>query len=252
MHGKENFMSGNLVIDWGNTRVKAAAFGSSGLDSQIAVPLLTEKILDYEFPDWRNMRVILCSVSAASDELEKVLKKKASFYLRLTHDTPVPLNVHYKTPHSLGYDRLANAVAVKMMVSKGQHALAIDVGTCLKFDFVHSERGYLGGSISPGLIMRYRALHRQTHALPLLEPVEETGLIGDSTDLSIHSGVINGMHAEIEGVIQRYEQEFSPVSVFITGGDAQSFEMATKNNIFAHAFLTLAGLNEILDFNQHV
>lgn len=244
-------MSNNLVIDWGNTRVKVATYSNRLRDQQIVVPLLTEKILEKEFPQWRKMRVILCSVSSASDSLEKVLKERAAFFLRLTHDTPIPLPVIYKTPQTLGYDRLANAVAVFHIAPKEHHALAIDVGTCLKFDFVHRDKGYMGGGISPGLLMRYRALHRDTHALPKLDPVDKAALIGNSTDQSIHSGVINGMFAEIEGIIQRYEQEFSPISIYITGGDAQSFEMATKNNIFAHSFLTLAGLNEILDFNQH-
>ena len=98
--------------------------------------------------------------------------------------------------------------------------------------------------------MRYRSLHHDTHALPLVDSKEPVDLIGRNTSESIHSGVINGMAAEIDGVIERYQSEFNPLAVFLTGGDAQIFEKALKNDIFAHSFLTLVGLNDILEFNQ--
>ena len=217
---------------------------------QAAQATIDEQWLRQFAPDHAEMRVLVCSVSSKSKPLESSLSGRAAAYIKLSHETPLPIEMQYESPDTLGYDRLANAIGARKLAPAGRHALVIDVGTCLKFDFIHAEEGYFGGAISPGVQMRYRSLHRDTHALPLVDSKEPADLIGRNTSKSIHSGVINGMSAEIEGVIQRYQSEFNPLAVFLTGGDAQIFEKALKNDIFAHSFLTLVGLNDILEFNQ--
>lgn len=245
------FMSANIIIDWGNTLVKLARFEQGELVEHIQ---LTAPQYD-EISTWMGCssesKVLICSVSSNSDKVEKQLQREALFFLKLTHQTPVPLEVNYHTPETLGYDRLANAVAAGRLREPGHHALAIDAGTCLKFDFVHAEKGYVGGAISPGLRMRYHALHEQTDALPLLDEAQRVALIGQSTHESMHSGVVNGMLAEIREIIRQYRAEFPECSVFLTGGDASFFEEELKNHIFAHPFLTRIGLNDILEFNQN-
>jgi type III pantothenate kinase len=245
------FMGKQLIIDWGNTRVKMALFeGKEMLNSFTASNLTMDGVKTFLGSD-KHIPVLLCSVTKKSDELEAALRKSFPSFIKLSHQTPVPVAMQYQSPDTLGYDRLANAVAVSRLVPPGCHALAIDSGTCLKFDFVHHELGYMGGAISPGFRMRYSALHNETDGLPMLEPVHEVKLIGNTTALSMHSGVINGMLGEIESVIARYSNEFSPLVVYLTGGDAHLFEKVLKNGIFAHSFLTLAGLNDILEFNQN-
>lgn len=244
-------MKKQLVIDWGNTRVKTALFsGSEMLDVRSSSAVDIDQVMNLLDNDL-DAPVLLCSVSSKSQLLERALLRQFSQFIKLTHRTPVPIDVCYQTPDTLGYDRLANAIAASRLASKGSHALSIDIGTCLKFDFVHNQQGYLGGAISPGINMRYQSMHQFTDALPLLKPAKNATLIGRTTEQSMHSGVIEGIRSEIERVIQRYKEEFSPVVVFITGGDAQIFEKVLKNDIFAHSFLTLAGLNDILEYNQN-
>lgn len=244
------FMQERLVIDWGNTRVKTARFkGTEMLELIVTSSVHIDDVFKLSGNDTETP-VLLCSVSSKSLELEGALRKQFPRFIKLTHHTPVPIAVQYQTPETLGYDRLANAVAIARLAPNGSNALAIDVGTCLKFDFVQQKERYLGGAISPGINMRYQAMHEQTDGLPLLRPANKAALIGKTTEESMHSGAIEGMRSEIERVIQRYTEEFSPIVVFITGGDAQIFEKGLKNDIFAHSFLTLAGLNDILEFNQ--
>lgn len=243
-------MDQRLIIDWGNSRVKVAVFRNNEMLRQESLPEISPDWILKFAPEIHTMPALLCSVTSKSKEVENWLGAHAAWFHKLSHQSPLPIHMAYETPNTLGYDRLANAVAARQLAPSDHHALAIDVGTCLKFDFVHVKKGYLGGAISPGMRMRYRALHSDTHALPLLEEPEPTNFIGTTTEKSIHSGVINGMLAEIDGVIQRYQDEYFPISVFLTGGDAQMFEKALKNGIFAHYFLTLAGLNDILEFNQ--
>lgn len=245
-------MNHHLIIDWGNSRVKAAVFHKDEVVRQESLPEISpEWILDFA-PEIHKMPALLCSVTSKSAEVEMWLREHTAWFHKLSHQSPLPIELAYNTPETLGYDRLANAVAARKLAPTSHHALAIDVGTCLKFDFIHVKKGYLGGAISPGMRMRYRSLHTDTHALPLLEEPEQMDLIGTNTEKSMHSGVINGMLAEIDGVIQRYQDEYFPISVFLTGGDAQMFEKALKNGIFANSFLTLAGLNDILEFNRNL
>lgn len=243
-------MSKQLVIDWGNTRVKVAIFDGQALEHHHTEPSIDSEWLQRNVQGLGQLRVIVCSVTRDSASVETFLEATCARYLKLTHQTPVPIEVAYQTPQTLGYDRLANAVATQKFVRRGYHALAIDVGTCLKFDFVHNDRGYLGGAISPGVQMRFSALNHFTDALPLLKPRASSELIGDSTQSSIESGVMNGMLGEIECTIQRYKALYGPIEVCLTGGDAHFFEKALKNIIFAHSFLTLHGLNDILEFND--
>lgn len=245
-------MDHHLIIDWGNSRVKAAVFHKGEILRQESLTEISPDWLLQFAPEIHKMPTLLCSVTAKSAEIETWLGERAAWFHKLSHQSPLPIELAYESPETLGYDRLANAVAARKLAPPDHHALAIDVGTCLKFDFVHVKKGYLGGAISPGVRMRYHALHNNTDSLPLLDEPEQMGLIGTTTEKSMHSGVINGMLAEIEGIIQRYQDEYFPISVFLTGGDAQMFEKALKNGIFANSFLTLAGLNDILEFNQNL
>jgi type III pantothenate kinase len=243
-------MQNNLIIDWGNTRVKVAVFKKDMLIQQSVFNELSPEILVKEVTDFESMHTLLCSVSHRSDELEHFLKRQSKQLIKLSHHTPLPLKVAYLTPKTLGYDRLANAAGAKKLSNNQKHCLIIDAGTCLKFDFLHAENGYLGGAISPGVEMRYKALNNYTAALPLITQPEIAPLVGRTTLESMNSGVLNGMLNEIKGVIEQYQNDYEDLTIFITGGDAHFFEKALKNDIFAHDFLTLLGLNEILEFNK--
>ena len=131
------------------------------------------------------------------------------------------------------------------------NVLKIDFGTCITYDFVNSEKQYLGGAISPGMMMRFKAMHNYTAKLPLIDPVQFTSfeLIGEDTATSILSGGINGIKEEVSGIINEYETRFGNLKVVVTGGEASMFATLLKCEIFARPYLVLQGLNRILNYN---
>jgi type III pantothenate kinase len=149
----------------------------------------------------------------------------------------------------LGVDRIGLATAAFYFNPK-RNTLVIDAGTCLTYDMVNDYGEYLGGAISPGLSMRYKALHDQTLKLPFLETKEPHDFIGNSTDNCIHSGVVNGICVEIDGVIDQYRERFVDLTVILTGGDSQFLSKRLKNTIFAHSNFLLLGLNYLLEYNK--
>ena len=237
----------NLVLDIGNTFIKLAVFNKNILLETSVQKKLDDSLIDSFFQKYTITNCIFSSVT--NNKKNETLLKKYNF-LPLTHLTPLPLSINYKTPETLGIDRVAAVVGAKSCYPKN-NLLVIDIGTCIKYDFLNSKDEYLGGSISPGFNMRFKALHQFTGKLPLIEfKKENLTLIGDSTEKSIISGVYNGMKTEINGVIKAYIKQYEPLKVVITGGDINLFDLVPKNRIFADKFLVLKGLNEILIFNE--
>ena len=168
--------------------------------------------------------------------------------IKFDRSLDLPIEVKYSTPETLGNDRLANACALFERY-EGTPALAIDSGTCIKFDVIDNTGNYLGGSISPGVTMRFKALNHFTDQLPELAPDPEIALIGDSTVHSMQSGVFNGVISEIDGMINQYEHLFPGIQKVITGGDSELLAGKLKSSIFVAPNLTLHGLKVILDHN---
>ena len=168
----------------------------------------------------------------------------------LSHQTPLPFRLNYSTPATLGSDRIA-AVAAAWARFPDKNVLIIDMGTCITYDILTSRGIYEGGSISPGIHMRLKALHAFTGKLPLVEPVMKTPFTGKSTVESILSGVMCGVQAEIDQFIQTYEKIYEELTVIVGGGDNNYFDKQFKNNIFAASNLVLDGLRVILDFNEN-
>lgn len=233
------------VIDAGNTNIKLGRFENGVLQgvlrySSAEIEAFIDR-LNADAPD----SVVISSV--VSDRLaQRILEKHHGIIV--SSQTPLPIANNYRTPQTLGMDRLCNTVAVAARMST-EYGLAIDIGTCIKFDLVGKSEGYMGGSISPGIDLRYRSLNDYTEKLPLLSNKNTTSLVGKDTETSIWSGVINGMNAEIEGLIQQYESGFKHLTLFVTGGDAHYFDIHAKNDIFAVENLTLEGLLEIYKHN---
>ena len=167
----------------------------------------------------------------------------------LTAGSSLPVTLDYDTPETLGADRVAGVVAASHLYP-AQNVLLIEAGTCITYDLVDAGRVYRGGSISPGMNMRFRALNTFTGKLPLIEASGEAALTGKTTAASIQSGVINGMIAEMEGIIMRYERIYENLTVVASGGYLDYFDKILKNNIFAVPNIVVKGLNIILEFNE--
>ncbi|MEG9327894.1 type III pantothenate kinase [Salinimicrobium catena] len=239
----------NLIIDVGNTLSKVAVFQQNELTEKFTVekPDLSKKIENIfsRHPDLDG--VIISKVSQAEFSLPQNLQKKTPV-INLHAETLLPFENLYATPQTLGADRKA-LVAAAVKEYPGKSVLVIDAGTCITYDFKNEKDQYLGGAISPGLKMRFKALNAFTANLPLVEAQEEAELIGDSTLTSIRSGVVKGILKEIDGVIEEYKEKYPELVTIITGGDAQFLSINLKNSIFANSNFLLEGLNHILEFN---
>jgi type III pantothenate kinase len=236
-----------LTIDAGNTFLKAAVFSTHGEILQ-AVHAADATTLAAQL----DMRVIVaCIISSVGEEDFSIFREHIARCIFLRPDTPIPIINKYSTPDTLGMDRLAVACGAAYL-QPHQHNIIIDAGTCIKCDIITSQQEYLGGSISPGVTMRYRALHHFTARLPELsiEMTHDTQLIGDSTDASIHSGVMLGAIYELQQRIDAYRLIYQDANIFLTGGDTKIFENTLKGVIFVEKNLSLIGLYNIVQ--QHV
>ena len=239
----------NLIVDIGNTRIKAAVFENDKLIELLVLESedLLEKV-DFLIKKYTINSGIISSVKNISKEIRDQLSKKVSF-LVLDSSTKVPFKNLYKTPQTLGVDRIA-LVSNALTIFPKKNVLIIDAGTCITYDFVNKNKEYLGGAISLGIEMRYKALHKYTSKLPLLEKNIPSNFIGKTTDENIHSGVNNGVLNEINGVIEQYERENPFLTIVLTGGDTYFLAKQLKSSIFANPNFVLEGLNTILIYNN--
>ncbi|OUR94508.1 pantothenate kinase [Flavobacteriales bacterium 34_180_T64] len=241
----------NLIIDVGNSYVKLAVFQNFKIKSRKVCGV--EDFIK-EFKKIRNefkniKKVIISSVGRLERSQIDVVK---IYYdvLCLTHDTKLPFKNFYKTPKTLGVDRMA-LVSASVQQFKNKNVLIIDAGSCITYDFISYKNEYYGGAISPGIRLRYQSLHNLTANLPLLESKIPKDIIGDSTASSIHSGVQFGIINEIDGVIDTYKQKHVDLTIILTGGDTDFLSKQLKNGIFANSNFLLEGLNFILEFNSN-
>lgn len=237
----------NLIFDIGNTRVKTALFeGDKLMNTHYFYSV--EEIKDW-IKNIHYQQAIISSV--ANEEFTQKISALLHHVLIFNIDTPLPISNKYATPHTLGKDRLANAVAAYLLYPQS-NTLIIDGGTCLKFDFINEKNEYLGGAIAPGLKMRFQALHTFTDKLPLINDLEEVDLIGTDTNSSILAGCYNGFKNEVLQTVSNYSDIYRDMKIILTGGDVSILEkmnFSQKNSIFADRWLTLCGLNEILEYN---
>jgi len=241
----------NLVIDVGNTLIKLAVFeGTKLIYKKSFEPNSIQKeilIVKEKFKTIKN--AILSSVVKLKKEDLKWIKNNFDL-LELESSTKLPFKNAYKTPNTLGLDRIALVCSSVQKYPK-KNVLIIDAGTCITYDFITKENKYLGGAISPGMQMRYQSLHNFTAKLPLLQPEVPDYIIGNSTNEAIHSGVVNGILNEIEGVIKSYKLIYKDLTVILTGGDTNFLSKQLKSSIFANSNFLLEGLNYILHFNTN-
>ena len=235
----------NLIVDVGNTSAKVAIFNQQQLiekntfeDTELLKKYLSSVMAE---------NCLISSVRIPAEEISNLISPSNKKFI-LSHTLPLPLKIFYDTPHTLGVDRIAGACGAWSMFPN-TNVLVIDAGTCITYDFTNSKGEYLGGGISPGLVIRFKALNTFTSRLPLVKAVEMSDLVGRSTETSIQSGVINGMSAEMDGIILRYQEKYPELKVILCGGDTSFFENRLKATIFAAPELVLFGLNSVLIHN---
>ena len=235
----------NLIIDIGNTSSKVAIFNKSDIiKQQIFIKLTLAEILSFS-NGFAISASIISSVKKTDNNIQAIISHFNSLFL--TRKTAIPILNDYKTTETLGKDRLAGIVGANALFPN-KNILLIDAGSCITFDFF-LERKYCGGRISPGLQMRYNALHTFTNQLPQISVSDMHFTFGKDTSSSIISGVQQGAIDEVDTVIDTFRKENKDSIVILCGGDYNFFDKHLKNSIFADPFIVLKGLNIILELN---
>ena len=235
-----------LLLDFGNTRVKAAVYDGGAVQSIYSGPVDTASLCDAV--EGKGISGGLwCSVHPLPDDI--ILWMSGLGLSALTYKTPVPIVNSYSNPQTLGMDRLAAAVGAWSM-NPGHDMLVIDAGTALTIDFISADGVYHGGNIAPGIELRFKALHEHTGALPLVSAQGDAPMFGYDTESAIRSGVLRGIRNEVNGYIEEMGGVYPSLLVFLTGGDAEFFDIKGKSTTFAVTELVLEGLARIVDYNE--
>lgn len=242
-------MQTSLCFDFGNTRMKCAVFSGRDLKEVLVLDDDSSTTISGLIDRYRPNQSILSSVIKHNPEMETVLSEKTAFH-KLGHTSKLPFTTPVGKPETIGADRLA-ICAASVDLFPNQHNLAIGLGTCITYNYINKAHEFLGGSISPGMTMRFRAMHEQTALLPMVEPDHHFPLIGYDTKTNLQSGVIMGMAKEIDGIIDAYALKFNNFNVLLTGGDMAFFVPHLKNRIFADPYLIFKGLYAICEFNTN-
>ncbi len=245
----------NLLIDIGNTHIKTAVFKKNQpLIFTEGIPVNKwqndfEKILS----SYPVTHALISTTGKPPKKLKEFLSKNHIVYKNLKASLSLPFTVDYKTPHTLGADRIALVAGAVRKFPK-QNRLIIDAGTCITYDFVDKEDVYKGGAISPGLDLRFKSMHEHTANLPLISSYsksDEISLTGKDTLSCLKSGAIRGAAYEIQSFIENYKLKHKDLTVFLTGGSQIILERYLKNEIFVNSkFLLFEGMNVILNMNK--
>ncbi len=239
----------NLCIDIGNSLVKTAVFSGSVMRNKNQWPDLGTLEIDKirsGHPGINN--VIICSVRPDNQTLINKLKSSFPHLLVFDENTPIPVKNLYETKSTLGKDRLAAVIGANNNYPD-RNVLVIDAGTAITYDVVDENNCYLGGSISPGMLLRFKSLHEFTGRLPLVRKRSNVKLVARNTEEAIASGVQNGIIFEIESYIYNLKKQFRDMVIIFTGGDAKHFDKKLKSTIFVDSNLIFTGLNRILTYN---
>jgi len=240
----------HLIIDIGNSSAKVSLFEGETLTEHTRVEhtelpeLLVQKAHDSSI-----VHAIVSSVIPVSEAIGQAIETLPYPCLRMSATLRLPFRIAYKTPETLGPDRLA-AVAEAYAQKPGHDLLVIDIGTAITYDIVTAEGIYLGGNISPGIGMRFKALNHFTGKLPLVSKTGERTEIGYTTETAIREGVLQGVHYEIEGYIRACNLKYPKLLIFLTGGGTFLLDNRAKSRTFADNLLVAKGLNRILTLNK--
>jgi len=241
----------NLIVDIGNTLIKLAVFDFDKITFIESYTTVDERILNDVLGGYNPARAIISSVKKQHTETWEPYLSKHIPLVKFNADMATSIKNHYRTPQTLGLDRLAAVIGAQALFP-GKANLVIDGGTCITYDHIDAAGNYFGGSISPGLQMRYKAVNHYTSALPLLEADGDFNEnVGKDTKSAITSGVQNGIKFEMLGFIESYFEAQKPMNILLTGGDSIFFDTLLKNSIFAPHIkiepqLVLSGLNAVI------
>ncbi|NOU38450.1 MAG: type III pantothenate kinase [Ferruginibacter sp.] len=237
-----------LCFDFGNTRLKAAIFKNEELYETVYLENDDEETIETILKKYTPQNTILSSVINHNQAIENLLAQKSNFH-KLSASTKINFTTPVGKPETIGADRLALCAAAAHFFSN-KNNLIIGLGSCITYNFLNQQRQFLGGGISPGMNMRFKSMHDYTALLPLEAETWNFPLIGYDTRTNLQSGVLNGMAAEIDGIIDRYANKFNNFNVVLTGGNTSYFAGQLKNRIFADHNFLFKGLYALSQINN--
>ncbi len=243
-----NIIDLNLIIDQGNTIAKVAVFEKNIIIEKTIYEDLSSEILLSLGHKYNIENVIISSVKKIEGSVIEKIQENFLNLIYLNQNTSLPFKIGYKTPNTLGVDRIA-AIAGAEAEKEDSNIIVIDAGTAITYDFMDRHKVYRGGNIAPGMQMRFKSLNEFTDALPLVDKTGELPDFGNTTQTAIRCGVIKGLVYEIEGFIEEMQKKYDSVFVFLTGGDAFFLSENINYPIFVDKNLVLKGLNRILNYN---
>jgi type III pantothenate kinase len=241
-------MPTTLCFDFGNTRKKCAVFKNDIVVATETIVQDDEATITQLVEKYQPQKSILSSVVHHNEAIEGILNAKTIFH-KLNHTSTLSFTIPVGKPETVGADRLALCSAATHFYPN-QNNLIIALGSCITFNFINQNHQFLGGSISPGLEMRFNALNHYTAMLPVIKPEPIFPLIGYDTKTNILSGVIMGMAKEIDGITAEYEAKFGNFNAVLTGGDSSYFVPLLKSRIFADNYFLYKGLYAISELNN--
>ena len=241
-------MTKTLCLDFGNTRLKAAIFEDDRFTEEIVLPNDELSTLEVLLGKYEPDKAILSSVINHNPAIEELLAAKTRFH-KLSHLTRANFTTPVGKPETIGSDRLALAAAA-VHFFPGKNNLVIGMGTCITYNFINQYNQFIGGSISPGMEMRFKAMQVFTAKLPLVHPEWNFPVIGYDTKTNMQSGVIAGISFEIAGFIEFYASKYGNFNAVLTGGDTLYFAGQLKNRIFADSNFLFKGLYALSETNN--
>lgn len=241
-------MQTTLCFDFGNTRLKCAVFEGEICKDVIVLQNGEPETIEKLIQQYKPAKSILSSVINHNAAIEELLQQHTKFH-KLSNTSNLPVTLTVTKPETIGADRLALMVAAVKQYPN-QHNLVIGLGTCVTYNFINKFGHFLGGAISPGLEMRFKAMHEYTAKLPLVAADGNIPLVGYDTRTNLLTGVILGLSKEIDGFIEEYELKYSNFNALLTGGDMTFFAPHLKKKIFADPYLIYKGLYAISEFNN--
>ncbi len=240
-------MPTTLCFDFGNTRCKYAFFTDDQLQKEYFLEEANVPTLQNVFATHQPAQSIVSSVIDLSEDVVLFLQTQKCLFL--THETKLPFSIAYESAKTLGKDRIALTAGLQQLFPH-QNSLVISAGTCITYTFLNAQNQLLGGGISPGVHMRFRAMHEMTDQLPLAEPNAVFSQIGYNTKQSLVTGTMQGILLEMQGTIALYAKQYELFNAVLTGGDAGYFAPHLKNLIFAAPEILYRGLNAICAYNK--
>ena len=238
----------NLVVDSGNSFSKVGLFENNVIIDRFQFKKLTLNNIEKIFYQRKITNSIFSNVGEPNNKVLKFLRQNSNL-VNFNSKLKIPFTNKYRSIETLGSDRIGLVSQASKLYSN-KNILIIDIGTSITYDFLNEKNEYLGGNISPGLNMKFKALNNQTHNLPLVEKIKINSIIGSSTKSSVISGVINGTLGEINYISNLYKNKFKKIMIILTGGDSKFLFNHIKNGILADSNFLLSGLNVLLELNK--